>query len=73
MEPRLCRIDSALGRPRECPGELCPFWWDDACVVAGLRADLGSTPGLPQLLLTIRSQLGGVPGVDHSLIPPGLR
>lgn len=73
MEPHLCRIDSALGRSRACPGELCPFWQDDACVIAGLRADLGSTPGLPRLLLTIRTQLGGVPGIDYTLLPPGLR
>ena len=73
MEPHLCQIESALGRSRECPGERCPFWWDDACVVAELRADLRSTPGLPELLLTMRRQLGDVPGIDYTLLPPGLR
>ena len=73
MESHLCQIESALGRSRECPGELCPFWRDGACVVAGLRADLGSTPGLPELLLTMRRQLGDVPGIDYTLLPPGHR
>ena len=75
MEPRQCRIDSALGHPRECPRELCAFWSEDACVLAGLRADLPSVAGLPELLFGLRERLGGRPGVgiDHALIPPGLR
>ena len=38
MEPRLCRIDSALGRVTECPREACAFWSDNACVLCGGRA-----------------------------------
>jgi hypothetical protein len=75
MESRQCRIDSALGYARECPKELCPFWSENACIVTGLRADLPSSPGLAQLLFGVRQRLGGRPpsGIDHTLIPPGLR
>ncbi len=73
MEPHVCHIESALGRSETCPGELCPFWQDDGCIVAGLRADLRGTPGLPELLLRIRSQLGDTRGIDYGLLPPGLR
>ena len=72
MEPRLCRIDSAMGRVTECPREACAFWSDNACVLSGLRADLTTTPGLPELMFGLRERLGGI-GVDHMLLPPGLR
>ena len=75
MEPRPCQIDSALGRATACPRDLCAFWADGACVVTGLRADLTTAPGLPELLLGIRESLGGrqAVGIDHTLLPPGLR
>jgi hypothetical protein len=73
MKPHLCQIESALGRSRECPAERCSFWQDGACVVAGLRADLTATPGLAELLLSIRERLGTAPRIDHALLPPGLR
>ena len=72
MEPRLCRIDTALGRVTECPREACAFWSDNSCVLSGLRADLTTTPGLPELMFGLRERLGGI-GVDHTLLPPGLR
>jgi hypothetical protein len=72
MEPRLCRIDSALGRVTECPREACAFWTDNACVLSGACVDLATSPGLPQLLFELRERLGGV-GIDHALLPPGLR
>ena len=75
MEPHSCDIDSALGRERVCPGDLCAFWSEDACVVTGLRADLASTPGLAELLLGLRERVGEPDevGVDRMLLPPGLR
>lgn len=73
MEAHLCHIESALGRTKVCPGELCPFWQDDVCIVAGLRADLKGVPCLPELLLRLRSQLGDARGIDHGFLPPGLR
>jgi hypothetical protein len=68
VEPRDCQIQHALGRVEPCPGEPCPFWLDEACVVAGLRADLGTTPGLPGLLLRIRDELGAGRG-EHFGLP----
>ena len=73
MEPHLCRIESSLGRSTVCPRELCSFWRDATCVVAGLRADLSSTPGLPELLLELRERLDHASAIDGTLLPPGLR
>jgi len=58
----------------ECPGDPCPFWTDNACMIAGLRADLGSSPDLGRLLARIRDDLGGLPVAPRNpLLPPGLR
>ena len=75
MEPHPCDIDSALGRERECPKDLCAFWSEDACVLTGLRADLGSTPGLAELMFGLRERVGepAEVGLDRFLLPPGLR
>ncbi len=73
MEPHLCRLASALGRTRECREERCSFWHDDVCILAGLHSDLERTEGLPQLLLRLRNELDDARGVDHRLLPPGLR
>lgn len=75
MEPHLCRIDTALGRTSECPKGLCAFWSDSTCILAGLRADLTTAPGLPQLLHGLREELSGprTLGIDSTLLPPGLR
>jgi hypothetical protein len=43
MEPHLCQLDAAGGGSEPCPGETCPFWKDDRCTVAPLRADLRVT------------------------------
>jgi hypothetical protein len=58
MAAQMCEIESALGRAEPCPGVPCPFWSDDRCVVAGLRADLGTSPELAEFLLRIRDELG---------------
>jgi hypothetical protein len=71
VEERVCELERAVGRHTPCPGDPCPFWVDSRCVVAGLRADLGESPDLAELLLTIRNQLGVAH--DRALIPPGLR
>jgi hypothetical protein len=73
MEPHLCRLERSLGRSTECSRGLCPFWRDAECVVAGLRADLGTTPGLPELLLGLRERLRHASAIDDALLPPGLR
>lgn len=63
----------AVGEHETCPGEPCPFWREDACVIAGLHADLGTTAGLPELLLRIRDDLGTPSPRLYGLLPPGLR
>ena len=73
MEPHLCRIESSLGRSEECPRELCQFWSDDTCVVAGLRADLGATPGLPELLLGLRERLDRASRAGGTLLSTAAR
>ena len=73
MEPHLCQIESSLGRSIVCPREHCSFWHDETCVVAGLRADLSSTPGLAELLCGLRERLDRASEPDRSLLPPGLR
>jgi hypothetical protein len=77
MATALCDLEHAIGRTAPCPGDPCPFWSDARCVIAGLRADLGATPGLPQLLLRVRDAIGSPAGrafpQDRALLPPGLR
>jgi hypothetical protein len=70
MTRSMCQIQNALGRAETCPGAPCPFWDDDRCVVAGLRADLGTSRGLPELLLEIRNALGAGAGTSFGLLPP---
>lgn len=68
-----CTLKAAVGEHETCPGEPCPFWRGDGCVVAGLHADLATTAGFSELLLRIRDDLGaGSPG-SYGLLPPGLR
>ena len=69
-----CQLEAAVGNDVDCPGEPCPFWADDACIIAGLRADLGDKPDLAHLLTRIRNDLGGIPVAPRNpLLPPGLR
>ena len=74
METRICQLDYAAGRQRACPGDTCPFWADDRCVVAGLWADFGTNPGLVELLQGIRTDLGqrDPARVLRSFHPPGI-
>jgi hypothetical protein len=39
-----------------CPGEQCPFW-EDSCLLAGLRSDFPTNPALVQFLLGLRERL----------------
>ena len=71
--PHVCSLKAAVGEYEPCPGEPCPFWGDDACAIAGLRADLRGTEGLAELLLRLRDELGGRAANNYGLLPPGLR
>jgi hypothetical protein len=74
MGPNLCQLEASAGYEVECPEDPCPFWAGRACVIAGLRADLGSRPDLARLLARIRDELGGIPVRPRNpLLPPGLR
>ena len=69
-----CQLEAAAGYEVDCPGDACAFWADDACVIAGLRADLSDKPDLVRLLARIRDDLGGIPVPPRNpLLPPGLR
>lgn len=68
-----CDLEAALGRTAACTGSECSLW-DDGCVVAGLRSDLGRRPDLAQLLLALRERLDAErPSRVHAMLPPGLR
>lgn len=69
---RACDIESALGREVTCPERACPLYENGACVVVGLRADLGGSPELARLLLTVRDALGPRPAAFAGLPAPGL-
>jgi hypothetical protein len=57
MEQRICQLEFAAGHRRSCPGDTCPFWVDDRCVVAPLWADFGANPDLVELLMGLRRGL----------------
>jgi hypothetical protein len=57
MEQRICQLEYAAGRRKACPGDTCPFWVDDHCVVTPLWSDFGSNPELVELLGGIRADL----------------
>lgn len=74
MAIQSCHLEAAVGHSVDCPSDPCPFWTDGACVISGLRADLGSRPDLARLLTRIRNDLGGIPVAPrNALLPPGLR
>jgi hypothetical protein len=51
-----CALKAAIDEHETCPGEPCPFWRGDECVIAGMHSDLATTAGLPELLLRIRER-----------------
>jgi hypothetical protein len=74
MERLHCHLEHAAGRDKPCPGDTCPFWTDDRCVIAPLKADLGHNPELVELLLGLRGTLAGHDprSVFRLIHPPGL-
>ena len=69
-----CQLEATVGIEVDCPRDPCPFWAGEACVIAGLRSDLGDRPDLVRLLARIRDDLGGLPVAPRNpLLPPGLR
>jgi hypothetical protein len=74
MESDLCQLAAAAGRSERCPGDRCPFWNDEQCVVAPLRADFAQNACLVALLVGLRAKLAREePGRGfREFHPPGL-
>ena len=65
-----CLLKSTLDVLEECPEERCAFWAEDGCALEGLRI----SPDLAERLLELRVRIeASGAGVDHLLLPPGLR
>jgi hypothetical protein len=62
-EPRLCRLERAVGVDAACPEERCPFWEPGGAVLDGRcvfdRVDFGREREVARLLLGIRERLEG--------------
>jgi hypothetical protein len=74
MRPHLCQLDAAAGRSEPCPGDTCPFWKDEQCLIAPLQADLARNACLVTYFLGLRASLARqVPaGPLREFHPPGL-
>jgi hypothetical protein len=56
MRPATCHLLEELDLLEPCPGDQCPFW-DETCLLTGLRPQLASNPPLVQFLLGLREKL----------------
>jgi len=70
MRPASCHLLAAVDVEEPCPGKQCPFW-DESCLLTGLRSDMSSNPALVRFLLGLREDLedGARPFLLHA---PGL-
>ncbi len=70
MRPGSCHLLSAVDLEEPCPGQQCPFW-DEGCLLMGLRSDMSVNPALVRFLLGLREDLedGPRPLLIHA---PGL-
>jgi len=74
MEPRSCHLDAAVGRSNPCPGDECPFWKDESCMIEPLRDELAHDACLVTTLVGMRAGLAKQ-APAHALRvfhPPGL-
>ena len=55
MRPATCHLLEELEILEPCPGDQCPFW-DETCLLTGLRPQLASNPPLVQFLLGLREK-----------------
>ncbi|TMK77801.1 MAG: hypothetical protein E6G45_08525 [Actinobacteria bacterium] len=67
MRPAPCHLLDAVDVQEPCPGEQCPFW-DEDCLLAGLRSDMSTNPLLVRFLLGLREDLedGSRPLLIHA-------
>lgn len=60
-EPRLCRLEHAVGRVEPCPAERCAFWEPGGAVLEGRCAfeqiDVRDNAELASWLLCLRKRL----------------
>lgn len=56
MRPATCHLLEAVDIVESCPGEQCPFY-EDTCLLAELRPELGTNAALVQFLLGLRERL----------------
>jgi hypothetical protein len=56
MKPATCHLLAAVDILEPCPGGQCPFY-DDSCLLTGLRSDMSTNPALVQFLLGLREKL----------------
>lgn len=60
MRPVTCHLLAAVDILEPCPGNDCPFW-EESCLLAGVRPDLSTNPALVQFLLGLREKLEVAP------------
>lgn len=56
MKPVTCHLLAAVDILEPCPGGQCPFF-DQSCLLTGVRSDLSTNPALVQFLLGLREKL----------------
>ena len=56
MKPVTCHLLAAVDILEPCPGAQCPFF-DQSCLLTGVRSDLSTNPALVQFLLGLREKL----------------
>jgi hypothetical protein len=60
MRPVTCHLLAEVDILEPCPGDQCPYW-DESCLLAGLRSDMSKSPALVQLLLGLREKFESGP------------
>jgi hypothetical protein len=61
VEPRLCRLEQAVGVEAACPEDACPFWEPGGAVLEGRcvfeKIDFSRERDVARWLLRMRQQL----------------
>lgn len=74
MDTGFCHLDAAMGRRTPCPGDECPFWKDERCLIQPLQDDLAKDACLVTTLVGMRAALRKQSAGDALRVfhPPGL-
>jgi hypothetical protein len=67
MRPASCHLLEAADVQQPCPGEPCPYW-DENCLLVGLRSEMSTNPIFVRFLLGLREDLedGSRPLLSHA-------